>query len=551
LQQTSYILKTSQRDIPWQRLIPAIFFLGYLALGLSIFGDYGLSWDEDLQRHHALVSAQYAYERCGGEGHIYTWERLHEYQYRYHGVVFTLPALWLEQWLGLETFRQQFRLRHLMTFLLFWLAAVLFYRILLRRFGHWGWALLGTAFLATCPRIFAHSFFNPKDIPMLALYVLCSYTLLRLWRWPGVLHGLLHGLACGLLIGMRVPGLVVPLLSVLFLLADWAFHRRPGQGRAYLLALAGFLPALAGFTVLFWPFLWEAPWHNLMEAMRVLGQYDEWGGKLIFRGQWFFGAERPWYYPLWWMGITVPVLYLALALAGSLRLIPPLLRQLRQGRWWEKEATGQDWLMLALFLAPLLAVIAKQSIVYDDWRHLYFIYPSLVYLAVLGLQQLWHTPGIQQRGRALLAALLMLSLSGTIWKIARSHPHQYACFNELLMGDQLGRYDLDYWGLSYKQAFEALAQLDGRDTIKVAAAEFPARYNLDFAPPHIRNRFVLTEQPQQADYYLSTYRLWQIGMGRALRREGFYSGEEVHAIWACGSKILGVYRIEGQGARGK
>lgn len=540
-------MKILNRHPAWHRLLPPLFFLGYLALGLAIYGDYGISWDEGLQRQHGTVAAQYVHEQFGGTAPIYTWERLHEYQHRYYGVVFSLPAIWLEKMLGLETFRQQFRLRHLMVFLLFWLAAVLFYRILLKRFRHWGWALLGTAFLIASPRIFAHSFYNPKDIPLLSLYVLSTFTLLRLWRRPGVLNGLLHGLACGLLIGIRVAGLIVPLFTLFFLAVDLAFNYRKQwlQHRRYALALAAFLPSLACFTTLCWPFLWESPWENLLEALRVMGQYDQWGGKAIFRGHWFFGNELPWFYPLWWMGITTPLLYLLLALAGLLLLLPPLARNLAAGwQLWQQEDEGQDWLMLGLLLAPIAAVIVQQSIVYDGWRHLYFIYPSLIYLAVLGLQKLWAASTAHKRGRALLALLTTLSLAGTTWKMARSHPHQYVCFNELIQGDQLGRYDLDYWGLSYKQAFEALAQLDPREKIKVAAAEFPARYNLDFTKPHIRDRFILVDDPQDADYYLSTFRLWQIGMGRALNREGLYAGEEVYAIWAGGSKILGVYRVE-------
>ena len=205
---------------------PLIFFSLYLVLGLLIYGDYGMSWDEALQREHGLVSAHYVNQWAGYADEVYTGEELPTYQHRFYGVWFSLPAAWLEKALGLEGFRQQFRLRHLLVFLIFWLSALLFYRLLLERFGHWGWALLGTSLLVLCPRIFAHSFYNPKDLPFLSLYILGSYSLFRFWLKPNVRSALFHGLACGMLIAMRVTGIILPAVTLFLIGAGVLFNRR-------------------------------------------------------------------------------------------------------------------------------------------------------------------------------------------------------------------------------------------------------------------------------------------------------------------------------------
>ena len=43
---------------------------------------------------------------------------------------------------------------------------------------------------------------------------------------------------------------------------------------------------------------------------------------------------------------------------------------------------------LAIFFTPLFAVIFLHSVVYDSWRHLYFIYPSFLLIALYGFQKI-------------------------------------------------------------------------------------------------------------------------------------------------------------------
>jgi len=110
-------------------------------------------------------------------------------------------------------------------------------------------------------------------------------------------------------------------------------------------------------------------------------------------------------------------------------------------------------------------------------------------------------------------------------------------------GNQLGQYDLDYWGTSYKQGFEALARLDNRPVIKVAYQSYPATLNYEYLHPELRTRFELAEDPAAADYLISDFRIWRSELDQALNREGLYSGEEIYAIYAGQTKILGIYRL--------
>jgi hypothetical protein len=525
---------------------PVLFFAAYLGLGLALYGDYGMSWDEALQRQHGFVSAEYVNQQFQISDKQYDWRQLHEYMYRYHGVWFTLPMAWLEEAWDLTSFRQQFRMRHLAVFLLYWGAGIVFFRILLRRIANWRWALLGAAFWVLSPRFFAHSFFNPKDLPFLSLFVISTWTLFRLWLRPGIGTALLHALACGMLIGMRIIGMLMPVMTVFLFAADVIVGKsgtRPLWWKR-IIGLGVFGPMVYWATVVFWPFLWPDPPLQFLEAFEIMSQYG-WGGKVLFQGQFYAGPEIPGVYIPVWIGISTPLLYLLLSITGVLSLLPRAWHHLRQGSIgiWATAADRKDWANVGLVLAPVLAIIVLESVVYDGWRHLFFVYPSLLYLAVLGTKVVWEW-ALKRTWwrRGFIAGLSLQGAYLLIWMVM-NHPHQNVFFNALVWGNQLGQYDLDYWGNSYKQGFEALAILDDAPVIKVTCQSYPATLNYEYLHPELRARFELTDDPAQADYFLSDYRVWRSELDQALNREGLYSGEEVHAIYAGSTKILGIYRL--------
>lgn len=530
--------------------VPAFFLLAHLGLGLSIITDYGMAWDEPFERLHALVSARYLIEKFGGDGSALTDYRLVDYYDHFHGVFYTLSAYGLEQLLGETDYRPIYILRHHWTFLLFWLGTVAFYRLALRRLGDWRWALLAWAFLLLSPRIFGDSFYNPKDIPMLALYVTATLTLVQFLekRSPGM--AALHALACAAAISMRIVGVFLPVLTIGLVLVDLLNDRLNRRlVRQYILALGIYLPLLVGLTIAFWPYLWDQPFHRLGQAFAHMSKFY-WPSKVLLRGNLIFATELPWYYAPYWMFITTPLWYTFLFVAGLVLFVRRVTDRLYQhGKLYTGSADRIDLVLLALFFGPLLSVIVFHSVIYDGWRHLYFIYPAFILFAVGALQQWWRRlAGSPDRitarcGRRALLAATIISAALTVHFMIRYHPHQNVYFNPLTLNDKLGQLDLDYWGLSYKQGFEALAELDPRDAIRVAVQNDPGKFNYDFLPPHLRKRFQLVEKPEEAEYYLSVFRLWEDGLQAVRDRTFPYDGEEVYAIYAEESKILGIYRI--------
>lgn len=537
-----------------KHLVPVLFFAAFLVLGLVIVGDYGISWDEEWQHTNAEVSAKYVNEWFPFTDEKITDWNLESYWNRHHGVLFTLSVYFLERGLGYDlenNYREIHLLRHTLVFLLFWLACIFVYKIGRLRFEDWRWALAGSLLLILSPRIFGHAFFNPKDIVVLAFYVFSTYTLLRIledkkWYW-----GILHALTCALLISSRIAGIIVPALTLLFVIADLineGFSRK--LIRQYGVILVLFLPFLFGFTVGFWPLLWEQPLVAFAEVFEAMSAYA-WEGKVLLHGQFFPADSIPLYYIPLWMSITTPVLYTFFGMMALLLVLWQTLKSLANFRLFRSDNHRADLLLMALFLGPPLAVIYKEAVVYDGWRHLYFVYPSFLLLALAGFRQLYGWLDARKYSRVWngikkgILVLAGISLLYTFWFMIRFHPHQNVYFAEFMQTrDQLGHYELDYWGLSYKQGFEALARLDARDTIRVAYASYPAELNWRYLPEELKKRFVLVKEVEAADYYLSNYRHWSYGMDQYQQRKGAYAGEEVFGICVGGTKVIGGYRVE-------
>ena len=60
-----------------------------------------------------------------------------------------------------------------------------------------------------------------------------------------------------------------------------------------------------------WPFLWENPVNNFLEAYKNMSVF-RWNDYVLYMGNYTRASELPWHYGLVYMFITTPVLYVIL-----------------------------------------------------------------------------------------------------------------------------------------------------------------------------------------------------------------------------------------------
>lgn len=90
----------------------------------------------------------------------------------------------------------------------------------------------------------------------------------------------------------------------------------------------------------------------------------------------------------------------------------------------------------------------------------------------------------------------------------RSHPNEDVYFNRLVggIGCARFRYEMDYWGLSYKTGLEFLLKNDASETIPVYVTEDSGRINDLILPSSERRRLLFVDHPAEAKYFFGGYR---------------------------------------------
>jgi hypothetical protein len=514
------------------RVVVLGFFAALLAVGLGIYRDYGISWDE-LDTRALVGLGNYRFFSRGDRAVLGN-------HLKYYGPAFEVFLVFVERKCGLASPRSVFLMRHLLTFLLFYLAVVCFYRLLRGRFRDWRPALAGCLFLVLSPRIFAESFYNHKDLAFLSCYLVSMYTLVRFLRGPSYGRAAVHALSCAVLIDVRVPGVFIPVLTLTLVGPEFVSALIRGErARAALLArgAAAYVVLLGGLTVLGWPALWENPVQQLRSALTLMSKYP-WLGHVLYQGAYVRSDTLPWHYFPVWLAITPPA-YLALFAAG-LAVI---------GREWLRHPLyfafrhRADCVFLLCLALPVAAVLDLRPVLYDGWRHMFYVYGPFVAVAAVGFaalcRRLAGAGPVRRIAQVAFLGATACAVGGTALFMVRNHPHQNVYFNAFAARDaeELHRkYELDYWGLSYRRGLEYILAHGPSDSIPVLVANDPGRMNALLLAPEQQARLRYTDNAAEAVYFLSNYRS---------HPEEYDFGTDVFSVRVDGLKILTVQKRAG------
>ena len=429
----------------------------FLIAGLAISDDYGVSWDAGNQRFIAIHALNYI---------------LHDDQTMlqkdadfFYGAAFELPLLLLTEWvLGLEDPRQVYLARHVLTHLFFLIGGFCCYLLALRLCGNRLVALAVMLLFLLSPRLYAHSFFNSKDPAFASAFVMALLLVSRAFDKDSVGAYRWSGAAIGLLVNLRIMGVVLFAMVLVFQVWAW-FRAEGGATRRRAVATTGVF-ALWGGVVLFisLPYLWGEPVGRLAEYWIVLADHPTVYNQL-FRGEEFSSAALPWDYMLRWFAISQPPVTLLLGLLGlgALGLAAGGVVRRGVGDGPDAGELRLGVLLAACFALPLVAFVLLRPAAYDGWRHFYFLqgpFCLLATFALMGLRQL-AVRGVRKRwvgGAA--GALTMAGLGAATLEMAQIHPNQHLYFNFLVdrkTPERLWtRYTMDYYLMTTRQSYEYL-----------------------------------------------------------------------------------------------
>jgi hypothetical protein len=511
-----------------------------LLLGGFVFADYGVSWDEAADRTNGQVSLRYAAELLtpGWAARHPVLQQAPLIQNSYdndHGVLFEFPLAWLDVVRPGTDLRTSFLLRHAAVFLVSLGGIWALFRLATLRFRDERLGLLAAALLVLSPRFFAESFYNGKDLTFVAAFTLGIYTLALLLERPSWRRAAVHGLVTAAAVDIRVLGLLlVPFTFTLLGLRYWHAPTWPARRPLVWAGLVYGLTAVVA-VIACWPFLWANPVRHLAIAYYSLSHYA-WRGSVLYLGHVLPAKTIPWHYALVWMSITTPLAYQVAALVGLAVAAWSLGRQP-----WHALRTfnGQLDLLLAGWLVlPLALVMVLHSVIYDGWRHLYFVYPALLLFAIQGGLAIAKL-GQRHSGWRKLALGLGLVAGAeavlTVVRMVRMHPHQQVYFSYLTTSQAERLFERDYWAVAYRQGLEHLVALQPQGTILLDAAQIsPLESNVVWLTPADRARVVQTARGA-GHYFITSYRSISGAYPDTL-------GQEVFAVRADGLKILSIFK---------
>lgn len=332
-----------------------------------------------------------------------------------------------------------------------------------KHFGGWRTGVLAFILIALSPRILGESMNNPKDIPFAFANVFFLYYLMKYIatfgnnkaQWK---YAILMGVGFGLAMGFRIGGILMIPYTALFIAAYYLWDKNfqekiksnfsiSAKKIAFNLAATFILGYVIG--IMFWPWALQEPLSKPLEALEAM-THREVPIRMLYNGAYIMNNEVPKTYTMNWIRISTPI-FVLLAFLASLALAIPL-----------KNRYGKSAFVVLTFtlIFPVAYAIYKDSVLYDTWRHFFFVYPSMVILVALLCNYLLEKFAAQKMYQYATIAAIAIGLSLPLAWIVRSFPNEYVYFNEFSGGIKkaIGVYDLDYYQNSGKQAAEWIKQ---------------------------------------------------------------------------------------------
>lgn len=483
-----------------RKFILGIFFAILIALGVALHRDYGMGVDEPIERANGMISLNYIADQFDIPKlqnsellKTYRFATLDTYKDRDYPVLFNLPAAFLEWAFNIDDEQTVYWYRHLLNYLVCLAGVYAIFRLAERRFESWQVGIFTAALFVLSPRFFAEMFYNSKDLIFLTFFAIATNSLIAFVLKPTYRLAVWHALACALAMNIRIMGIILLLVTISILCVQAI--KGAVEKKNLLGLLTVFLVSTCIFTYLLWPWLWSNPIAHLQQGFANMAHFRL-TMSIPYLGQAILSTQVPWHFIPVYIAVTTPIAYLFLFVAG----VTVILQNLWKTKWriWTNDSQLQDVIFLGLFFAPILAVIAMHSVLYNGWRQMYFIYPAFLLIVMRGLVFLWGAYSnkllVQKLTRGLIAFAVGVSLLWAAEWMIHVHPFQNLYFNILAGKNRAPNFEVDYWALTQQALLKEIIKTDPRPIIRVAGIW------QDVLPKAERARIAKVDFDSNADY---------------------------------------------------
>lgn len=445
-----------------QKIAIIAFFTLLFLLGLSIYRDFGLTCDEPLDRNTAIANLKYVLTRFLSDDTVRSIipgfdaiKSLDDFVDHDYGVVFHLPSYIIELLFYKDNYQEAFKARHLLNFIYVYCGLIGLYAAITALFKKRILGLIAVLLFLLSPRFFSESFYNGKDLIVVAFACINLYTLVRVLDRPAYLNLFLHALSTAFIIDTRIIGVayLATTMGLFFVRGILSGNIKEMFKHIIFYAVLSFV-----LVVLFFPYLWADPIGRFLGVFKSMSSFRH-DGLILFNGDFYSVHDVPRSYVPVWIAITLPPFILSLFILGVIAYLQNTVLLLKNKGLKAFNNKYSLFLLYALVIisGSVGSIIVLHSSLYNGWRQLYFLYPEMIVFALFALltASSIRSGFTKYIARIYLGLCVLGALSAGSF-IINTHPYQNVYFNSFAAKPWTFNYDVDYWGNATHLAYEYL-----------------------------------------------------------------------------------------------
>ncbi len=384
-----------------------------------------------------------------------------DYKDKYYGIGFQLISQPIQYFLkdiisayqDIDDYGAKLIAKHFVVFLFFFISGITFYLILRKIIKNKNFCYFATLIYFFYPYLLGQSFFNSKDIPFMAAWLLCSYLSFNIVEklnkknFINNLSVLSLGFLTAYLLSIRIAGILILLqyfITFLLYISSKKIHFYDFV-KVQINHLLKFLIYFLLFTYLLNPVYWNNPLEIISAIKSMSYYYHDICTQTL--GSCMRAKDLPPTYIPIWLSVKLP----SIILLGIL-LIPFSERKIFSN---DNNKIIFGSILTTSFLIPLLLIIANTNL-YDEIRHIIFLIP---FLFIIG------TVSIFILSKRIFYLIGVLTISVFIFENIKINPYQYIWFNlPSRYIDLTNKFELDYQGLSGKEISKKITEIGPEKT---------------------------------------------------------------------------------------
>lgn len=409
------------------------------------------------------------------------------YQDKYYGIGFQIISQPIQfilkniilKFQSIDPYGAHLLAKHFVVFTSFFISVIFVYLIISKIINNFYFSISATFLYSTYPYLLGHGLFNPKDIPFLCFWIICTYVSIniftKLLRDTSLKYQdiILISLLSAFLLSIRITGalIFIQYLVTFVIFINLKKIKFINFFRIYFIKILGFIFLTTFLTYLFYPVFWRNPL-LIFEAINFMSSHFNNVCTLTLGKCMFSNNLDPTYIPIWIL-VKLPLIILI-----GLLLLPITERKIFTN---ERNNIFFGTLLISSFLIPIILIFKKVHL-YDELRQVLFIIPSIFILGVIS---------IYIYSKKIFYFLSFITLIIFLAENVIIYPYQYVWFNTPSRVLNLTKnFELDYWGLSGKDLAKKTEILNKSEITKPCVVVSPDYLVKPFLNPNLFTCFI-------------------------------------------------------------